>query len=289
MNDQIEVVLWDKKFEKQAHKLLNKYKETSLLLLSNLKTYGTKLTADTYSGDFKCLIKDYKIVGVFALTKVGNLLVQTDRAGEYSKIIIDECLRSDIRLKGVVGDWKFAKPLWDYAKQKLPRLRETLFGKEILYQLVLSNLLDIRYPHEVRYLKSTDYQEWDRLNKAYMKEQKVNENEDEKARYKRFIQDTEIESWYGLFINGRMISIACHTANVDGFIQIGGVYTLPEMRRKGFAKELMYKLLLDGKINKHMKVAILFTGVDNVAKRLYESLGFKQIGYFGLLFGEYDK
>lgn len=90
IHDNIEIIDWSQKFAQQANALLFKHEETSLFLLANLKTYGPKLTAeDTYSGDFKLLLKNGKVVAVFALAKIGNLIVQTDRADDYSKIIVD--------------------------------------------------------------------------------------------------------------------------------------------------------------------------------------------------------
>lgn len=79
----IQLIGLNETIEQQAYDLLNQYEETSLFLLSNLKTYGVKLTEDTYSADFKYLIKNGQVVAVFALTKRGSLIVQTDRASNY--------------------------------------------------------------------------------------------------------------------------------------------------------------------------------------------------------------
>ena len=110
----IQVVNWNKQLEQQAYELLNKYEETSLFLLLNLKTYGPKLTEASYSADFKCLIKDGQVIAVFALTKVGNLLIQADRKADYSAIIVDECLKEPIPLRRIVGEWSLAKRILDY-------------------------------------------------------------------------------------------------------------------------------------------------------------------------------
>ncbi|MBU0744127.1 MAG: GNAT family N-acetyltransferase [Gammaproteobacteria bacterium] len=290
MNNQIEMVLWDKKFENQAYALLNQYKETSLLLLANLKNFGIKLTDDTYSADFKCLVKDNKVVGVFALTKIGNLLVQTDRATDYSRIIVDECIKSDIPLKGVVGNWEITKPIWDYVKVCMPDLKEKFRDREILFQLMLSDLVDYKSSHKVQILNASDYDEWDKLNKAFLKESGLGQNEGEDARQKRVLKEFATNSWYGLFVDGFLVSTSCHTANVAGSVQIGGVYTIPGMRGQGLATECVYNLLLDGKTYKNITQAILVTDEDNCAAiKVYENLGFKRIGYYGLFFGEYDK
>jgi RimJ/RimL family protein N-acetyltransferase len=291
----IEVRNWSDKLEKQALELLNNYEETSLFLLSNLKTYGTVLTEDSYSADFKCLVKNAKVVAVFALTKIGNLLVQTDRAQDYANIIIGECLKSSIPLKGIVADWIVAKPMWDYAKNHMSQLKETAQQKEILFKLSLENIAIENITKKeakfnIRYLNAADYQEWNLLNNLFLKERELSQSEEEKLKYKRFLKDVERRYLLGLFIDEKLTSMAAFTAHVNNTGLIGGVYTISDKRKLGLAKDLIYQLLLDGRMNKHLEKIILFTGEDNVAAiKLYESLGFKRIGSFALLFGEYDK
>lgn len=290
MNNSIEVIKWNNKFEKQAIELLNKYDETSLFLLSNLKTYGTVLGEDTYSADFKCLVKEEKVVAVFALAKAGNLLLQTDRLHDYSSIIIGDCLKSTIPLKGVVADWDLAESIWNCAKRNLPILKETAYKKEILFRLGLDLLQTKKIAHDIRALNEADFPAFDALHVAFLKEQGLDNNEDIIAKKKRFKSETEMRHWMGAFINNKLVATAAYIARVDSVGLIGSVYTAPQARNQGIAKALVYQLLVDGKQNKKMKKVILFTHQDNhVAIRLYEDLGFKRIGYFGLLFGEYNE
>lgn len=290
MNNSIGVLNWSNELEGQALELLNTREDTSLFLLSNLKTYGTVLAKDTYSADFKCLVNNEKVVAVFALTKIGNLLLQTDRLQDYSNIIIGECLKSPIPLKGIVADWVLAKPMWDYAKNHIPQLKETAHQKEILFKLSLDNITKRESKFNIRYLNASDYQEWHLLNNLFLKERGLYQAEDAELKYKRFLKDVGNNYLLGLFIDKKLTSMAAFTAHVNNVGLIGGVYTIPEKRKLGLAKDLIYQLLLDGRIIKHLEKIILFTGEDNFAAiSLYESLGFKRIGYFGLLFGEYDK
>ena len=68
--------------------------------------------------------------------------------------------------------------------------------------------------------------------------------------------------------------------------QVGGVYTTPAHRKKGFAQSVMRQLITDaGKVHQIRKL-IIFTGENNQpARRLYESLGVHPIGYYALMFG----
>ncbi len=193
-------------------------KNHPFFILSNLNAYGSQLTNDTYSGNFKCLVKDKKVVGIFALTKAGNLIMQTGRAYDYTKIIIDECLEDTILLKGVVGAWELVQPIWDYAKKQLPSIKETLSGKKILFQLILDNVFWRPSKFEVRYLESLDCPVWEQLNKTYRQENNLDQREEEDARYKRFLQDVDNKYWYGLFIGKNLVYIACGISNIDNVI-----------------------------------------------------------------------
>jgi len=289
INNSFEVVKWSNQVEKQAMALLNQYEDTSFFLLSNLNTYGPKLGEETYSADFKCLVKNKKVVAVFALTKIGNLLLQTDHLQDYSSLIVNECLKDSLQLKGVVADWGLAKPVWDYVKEQLFQLKETAYQKDILFKILLNDLPVQKSTFDICYLKADDYEAWNLLNNHFLHERGLYQAEDENLKHRRFIQDTEAKYLMGLFMHGKIISMAAYTAYVNKTGVIGGVYTLPEKRRQGYSQALIYQLLLDGKINKKMDKVILFTGEDNIpAVKLYEGLGFERIGYFGLLFGEYE-
>ena len=91
---------------------------------------------------------------------------------------------------------------------------------------------------------------------------------------------------WGLFLDGRLVSIADLNAKALDLGQVGGVYTIPSCRQKGYSKSVMYQLLLDAKNLHSIRKLIIFTGKNNVpAQKLYISLGVKQVGYFALLFG----
>jgi RimJ/RimL family protein N-acetyltransferase len=66
-------------------------------------------------------------------------------------------------------------------------------------------------------------------------------------------------------------------------VQIGGVWTPPELRRRGYGRCVVAASLLDARAEGAQK-AILFTGEENVAaQRAYEALGFRHIGDYRIL------
>jgi len=89
-----------------------------------------------------------------------------------------------------------------------------------------------------------------------------------------------------LFAENDGVPVSKAGTNAQGFYtdQIGGVYTVRQERGKGFAKEVMIRLL--SCIFKEKKTASLFVKKENIpAVKLYDNLGFKimndfRISYF---------
>ena len=230
------------------------------------------------------------VVAVFCLTKMGNLILQTDRTRDYSKIIANECLKSSVQIKGVVADWELSKSIWDYLLIKQPTLKVKLSQKEVLFGIDLNatNFLpDQPANYSIRYLNTNDYPQWKSLNDAFAQELNIDQGESDNAKYKRFIDEVRANRWFGLFSNEKLLCTANFSAHVNNLGQIGNVYVLPIARKCGFAKALISQILIDGKTKKHMSKVILFTGINNQAAiNLYQCLGFVRIGYFGLFLGE---
>jgi GNAT superfamily N-acetyltransferase len=77
--------------------------------------------------------------------------------------------------------------------------------------------------------------------------------------------------------------VACALLNVEGAEVgiIGGVYTLPEARGKGYASACTAALALD--LQRDGKLPCLFYE-NPVAGRVYRNLGFEEIGLWGILY-----
>jgi predicted GNAT family acetyltransferase len=284
----IQVINWDEAYEKQALDLLKQYKETSLFLLSNLKDFGPRMGEVIYSGHFKCLIKNDQVIAVFVLTKIGNVLLQTDRKQDYSDMILNACSDETIPIQGVIGEYSLAKNFWKALQRKFKTAQTHTHTKDILYQLDLTQVeTSNAYDSDVRLLTLSDFDEFDSLHIDFMKELHLDQGQTSETRYQNFSTAFNKQHWWGLFQNENLISIGAYNAHIEKMAQIGGIYTIPSMRQKGFSKRLMQQMIRDSiQIHKIEKL-ILFTQEDNrPARTLYESLGFKQIGEFGLILGE---
>lgn len=269
----------------QVIEFLDNHIETSMFLASNLETYGPNLGKSPNSANFQCISNREEIVGVFCLTRRGILLAETGGETIHANQILEHCQQEDIFIEGVVGEWKIAESIWSLYTTS-PKIRESLRSKETLYHLKLSKESP-KPPQETqsRLLKASDFDSWIPLNRAYMQEEGFPQNLTLEKQRALFSETAEQLRWWGLFGDSQLISIASLNAIYQTIGQIGGVFTRPNLRRKGHARTVLEKLISDSLEIHQLKKIILFTSEKNVAaKRLYESLGFKQIGDFAIFF-----
>jgi predicted GNAT family acetyltransferase len=85
----------------------------------------------------------------------------------------------------------------------------------------------------------------------------------------------ELGTFYGIFEDGRLLSMAGQRMRVPGYIEVSAVCTHPDARGRGYARVLMcavMKLILNSSAT-----PFLHTFADNLsAIRVYHALGFKK-------------
>ncbi len=83
--------------------------------------------------------------------------------------------------------------------------------------------------------------------------------------------------------HGVPVSFSGFNARLPDVVQIGGVFTPPALRSRGWARAAVASQLA-AVIVEGVSRAILFTGEDNPAgQRAYQAIGFRAIGDYGLL------
>jgi predicted GNAT family acetyltransferase len=83
----------------------------------------------------------------------------------------------------------------------------------------------------------------------------------------------EMGNYYGIFKDGKLVSITGQRLQTNLFIEVSAVVTHPDYTRKGLAKQLIAHCTKE--ILKEKKVPILHTNKGNAAIPLYEKLGYK--------------
>jgi hypothetical protein len=188
-------------------RFLKKNEEYSLFLLSNLETYGLKLSNALYSGNFKILRKADETIAAFCLTKKGTLLVQSMELNDtIYEAIVTACLEENMSISGVLGKWELAFALWNLLKQKKIIKEETFIEKEVLYTLDVEKTNYLPEPG-VRLLKASDFDAWVKLREAYVEEMGFPGNNFEEIRAEFLEKVTQQITW-GLFLDGKLGAIA---------------------------------------------------------------------------------
>jgi len=82
---------------------------------------------------------------------------------------------------------------------------------------------------------------------------------------------------------GAPVAMSALNARLPDRVQVGGVYTPPELRGRGYAGAVVAGQLLEVRASGVVR-AVLFTAADNhPARRAYQRLGFERVGDYGLL------
>lgn len=266
---------------------LQAHEDYSLFLLSNLETYGLLLGTHSYSGNYKIVRDQGKLIAVFCLVRAGTLLIHSEKSDvAFFNAVVKSCLEENIPISGLLGEWEVCSRLWRVLKEKGIIASETFVSKEVLYATDIQHQIIEAQPN-VRLLQQADWVQWIDLRMAYIEEMKLPSQQSIDEIRMEFKMDVELKIAWGLFLDKDLVSIADLNAKAMDLGQVGGVYTVPKYRKKGFSSAVMRQLMHDVKHIHNLRKLIIFTGEDNVsARKVYESLGVAAIGNFALFFGE---
>jgi len=94
---------------------------------------------------------------------------------------------------------------------------------------------------------------------------------------KKYVELIGKQPIFGVFVNGELVSYAGSFIQLPEVWMIGGVYTYPEHRSKGYAT--LATSAVTEEASKNAEAAALFVRPDNYsAIRVYEKIGYKKIG-----------
>ncbi len=252
---------------------LRKHEDTTLFLLNNFFEHGLRLTDAPNSGNYYIATENDQVVAVFVLCRRGTILVESEREN-YSDIL-ETLRREEIPITGVIGRWDFVSELWKHLA-----LRKTMHSKEILYAVDLAHVPQMVEPVG-QFLTEEDLTAWNDLTCRFNEEEELPMLSEEHRR-QEFLRKASKKIIWGRFEEGRLVAMADLNAVAFDVGQLGGVYTLPEYRNRGYCRALNQKVFNDLSLRK----LIIFTGHENSpAQKVYESLGAQRIGFYGLLFG----
>ncbi|WP_051330423.1 GNAT family N-acetyltransferase [Niveispirillum irakense] len=272
--------------EERLDAYLARHPSTSLFLRSNLRRAGFQDEGKAFQARYAAMIgADGSISGVVAHAWNGNLLVQAvpDQAIPLAASLAED---GDRPVAGIIGPLPAAQAV----RSLFPHRELASDGTQDLFDLPLAEL---RIPHILgergfawRRAGAADFPLLTAWRRAYGVE--LLNIPDDAALATR--SATEIATWgeageIFLLVDpaGEPIAMAVHNARIPDTVQIGGVWTPPALRGRGYARAAVAVALLAAR-NDGALVGVLFTGKQNEqARRAYLALGFRSIGDYGIL------
>jgi ribosomal protein S18 acetylase RimI-like enzyme len=254
--------------------------ETSMFLIGNMRAVGLVDNGQRYEGTYAAAFEDDKIVGVVAHYWNQNLIFQ-------APVHLDALWRAAVKaskrpIKGLIGpddQVGLAKELLNIEEANI-QVGET----EKLYSLNLADLIvpDALNSGQVqgRQIESRDVDLVTQWRIAYsieaLKEKDTPQlRESCHAAIERSLK--EQNTW---ILEEQAKPVACSSFNtgIKEAVQVGGVWTPPELRRRGYGRCVVAASLLDAR-SEGVEKAILFTPNSNIAaQKAYTALGFQYIG-----------
>ncbi|MHC5036292.1 MAG: GNAT family N-acetyltransferase [Planctomycetota bacterium] len=269
--------------EETLERFLQRHTDTSMFLRSNCRLAGIVNVGKRFQGEYFALFDGDCIVAAAAHFWNGSLHFQAPEGLEdLLQGVVPKLRRPVIWL---IGPWEQvaeARRLLGLAKAP-----SAFDNKEAFFSLPLA---DLEIPkalaeRKVRCRHARD-EELDILTewRVGMNSEifAMPEDEDLWQASRRQVEGAhETEVLWVLEHDGRIVSTSNFNAVLPDIVQIGGVYTPPALRSKGYARCVVAGSLAEVR-EKGVKRAVLFTERES-AVRAYEAIGFQHVGAFGLV------
>lgn len=258
---------------------------SSMFLIGNTRAAGLEDKGQPYQGTYAAAFEGDEVVGVVAHYWNGNLILQAPAHLDALWRAAAEASRR--RVRGMLGaESQVAEAMSGLGVgEDTIQLDET----ENLYSL---DLADLVVPEGLRSgrlrgrrIEARDVDLVTAWRVAFSIEA-LGEEESPKlwAGCRSSIERSLAQGWTWLLEDeGQPVACSSFNTAIQEAVQIGGVWTPPELRRRGYGRAVVAASLLDARAE-GATVSILFTGVGNVAaQKAYTGLGYRHIGDYRLV------
>ena len=259
--------------------------DTSLFLYANSARAGLVDQGERYQGTYLGAFEGERLVGVVAHYWNGMIITQAPSHLEELTRAVSRA--SSREVTGVIGPLEQA--LGALSTLGIERDQLQADSPEVLYSLSLDALKEPLGREgqrlEARIPIKADLPQLIEWTLAYGEETlgtapTATRREEVEVNLTRSIVE---ETSYVLLDRGELVSMTGFTSEVAQVVQIGGVWTPPELRGRGYARSAVARHLLSAR-DRGVERAILFTAQDNhPAQRAYEALGFEKIGDYAIM------
>ena len=264
---------------------LRPHLESSMFLLSNSRSYGLEDRGERLQGCYVGAFEDGELVGVAGHFRNGFVIPQAPR--HLEALWRAAVANSGFPLIGLNGPAAQCFAVRDALA--VPEENLHLNFLEKLYRLNLAHLI---VPPQLasgaltaRRLTEADLDTVTPWFVAYNVEALSAEENDTLRREARVRAQRGVDSRQTWIVRRgeQPVAMSSFNATLAEAVQIGGVYTPPEHRSRGYARAAVAQSLLDARAE-GVETAILFTDVEHTAAhKSYTSLGFEIIGDYAII------
>ena len=259
---------------------------SSMFLLGNMRMSGLVDTGKPYTGTYAAAFDRDAIVGAAAYFWNGNLIVQSPL--EYLAELWQTAVSTIKRpLQGIIGPAGQVQHILTLLEIKADAIQ--VDEVENLYSLALADLV---VPDGLRngrlQGRRAELDDIDLLIQWRVEFNVEGMNETDSPELRKQARQSvervvdEGRMWL-LLDDGNPVSMTAFNTAATEAVQVGGVYTPPAYRSKGYARAAVAASLLDAR-NEGVQTGILFTGIENYpAQKAYTALGFQHIGDYRIL------
>ena len=268
----------------QLEAFLSAHRDSSMLLRSNARRAGLVYQGQPFQAHYVGAFRGAELVGVAAQASSGMLLLQAPGfAEELARACVDSNQRRVAALTGPLTQVHQAAAALQLDLETANfRSHEWLYGLDLSGLIVPTALTTgsvvCRAPHPVEHdtlcawRLAYDIELFAATDTAQTRQRAVSVLQQ---------QISDGDAWVALE-GGAPVSLSAFNAALPDIVQLGGIYTPPELRGRGFAKVAVAAALLAAR-ERGAERAVLFTSNPS-AVRTYEALGFRRIGDYALVF-----
>jgi RimJ/RimL family protein N-acetyltransferase len=261
--------------------------ESSMFLLGNSRAAGLLDDDQVYQGTYAALFEGDEIIGVVAHYWNGSLVFQAPRS--LNRLWQAAIQASGRPIGGLIGPQAQVAEAESALGSRIANSAIQLDESEGLFCLDLDELIvpaNLSTGRVVgRRIEPRDLELVTAWRVAYNIEaigatESPELWEESRTSMERSLR--EGRTWI-LEEEGEPVASTSFNTAIQEAVQVGGVWTPPPLRRRGYGRCVVAASLLDAR-SEGVEKAILFTGEKNIAaQRAYTALGFRHIGDYRLM------
>jgi RimJ/RimL family protein N-acetyltransferase len=259
--------------------------DSSMFLLGNMRAAGLRDEGLPFEGTYAAAFEGHAITAVATCYWNRNLVLQAP--AHLPEVVRAAALAAVRPIQGLIGPSDQVAAAWDALG--IDPSRAQWDEEEKLYTLSLDELVVPATLSDGRvHARRMEPRDLD-LVTAWRVAMRVESNNEEdtlrlrentRASVERSLARGEL--WL-LEEDGRPVSTTAFNASLAEVVQVGGVWTPPALRSRGYARAVVAASLLDARSQGAVR-SVLFTGQENLpAQKAYEALGFRHVGRYRLV------